>query len=341
MSPATDPASGAPVALTMGEPAGIGTEIALKAWRARETGASLPPFFLIDTPARVRKTAAALGWDIPVVAIDEPSMAHAVYNTALPVLPLDAPICATPGAPSLDTAPAVLAAIDTAIDLVQHGAASAMVTNPIQKAPLIAAGFGFPGHTDYLQHRAGGGAVAMMLAIPGLRVVPATIHVPLKDVPALLSVERLVETGVLVADALARDVGIPSPRLAFTGLNPHAGEAGTLGSEEQDVIGPAVAALQARGIDAKGPFPADSLFHASARTQYDVAICMYHDQALIPLKTIDFDRGVNITLGLPWVRTSPDHGTALDIAGTGQANPASLIEAIRTAADMAARRATA
>jgi len=323
----------------MGEPAGIGMEIALKSWRAGRTEGAVPPFFLIDTPARVREISAMLKWDVPVIAIDDPAKATDVYHTALPVLPLDTTVSATPGAPSLDTAPAVLAAIDIAIDLVQRGAASAMVTNPIQKAPLMAAGFGFPGHTDYLQHRAGAATVAMMLAIPGLRVVPATIHVPLKDVPALLSVDRLIETGALVAEALIRDVGLSSPRLSLTGLNPHAGESGALGSEEQDVIGPAVAALQARGIDAKGPFPADSLFHASARTQYDVAICMYHDQALIPLKTIDFDRGVNITLGLPWVRTSPDHGTALDIAGTGQANPASLIEAIRTAGDMAARRA--
>lgn len=324
----------------MGEPAGIGAEIALKAWRDRRTEAPVPPFFLIDTPARVQKTSQALGWDIPVVAIDAPEKTIGVYDTGLPVLPLSVAVDATPGAPSPDTASAVIAAIDTAIDFVRRGAASAMVTNPIQKAPLMAAGFGFPGHTDYLQHRAGAVTVAMMLAIPGLRVVPATIHVPLSDVPALLSIEALVDTGALVAASLAHDFGIHSPRLSFTGLNPHAGEAGALGSEERDVIGPAIATLQARGIDAKGPFPADSLFHAKARTHYDAAICMYHDQALIPLKTIDFDRGVNITLGLPWVRTSPDHGTALDIAGTGEASPASLIEAIRTAADMAARRAS-
>ena len=226
-------------------------------------------------------------------------------------------------------------------DSMRLGRAGAMVTNPIQKAPLMAAGFGFPGHTEYLEHRAGGGPVAMMLAGPRLRVSLVTAHLPLARVATALTAGKVETAGRITAEALRRDFGIARPRLAFAGFNPHAGEAGALGSEESEIVMPAVAALRKAGIDAAGPYPADTMFHAAARAAYDAAVCLYHDQGLIPLKTLDIERGVNVTLGLPWIRTSPDHGTALDIAGTGRASPSSLIAALQMAAELAQRRAAA
>jgi 4-hydroxythreonine-4-phosphate dehydrogenase len=247
-----------------------------------------------------------------------------------------------PGQPARENAAAVVDSIKQAVGLVQAGKAAAVVTNPIHKQTLYDGGFRFPGHTEYLADLAGGGITpVMMLACPGLRVVPVTVHLPLARVPAALTTAAIVHAGKITAAALRDDFAIARPRLAVAGLNPHAGEGGALGSEEIDIIAPAIDALRAAGIDVASPAPADTLFHPQARAGFDAALCMYHDQALIPLKTIDFDHGVNITLGLPFVRTSPDHGTAFDIAGTGRASPASLLAAITTASAMATARATA
>jgi 4-hydroxythreonine-4-phosphate dehydrogenase len=325
-----------PLALTMGEPAGVGAEIALAAWLRRSEG--VPPFLLIDAPERVSALARALGWAVPVAAIDAPEEATALFPRALPVLPIPVPPV-TPGSPDPATAAAVLAAIDRAVALAQAGRVAGLVTNPIQKAVLTASGFAHPGHTEYLAALAGGVPVAMMLACTGLRVVPVTIHVALRAAIDSLTTESIVATGRLVAAMLRRDFGLPAPRLAVAGLNPHAGENGTMGTEDIAIVAPAVAALRAEGIDARGPLPPDTMFTADARPTYDVALCLYHDQGLIPLKTLDMHGGVNVTLGLPFVRTSPDHGTALDLAGTGRANPASLIAALRMAAEIAATRA--
>jgi 4-hydroxythreonine-4-phosphate dehydrogenase len=326
-----------PLALTMGEPAGIGGEITLQAWlRRSEDG--VPPFCVLDDPARLERLAASLGWNVPIRAVAGIEAAREAFARALPVLPLGLPRPVTPGRPDPGNASAVIGSIAAAVALVQEGRAGALVTNPIQKEALYAAGFAHPGHTEYLAELAGGAVPVMMLACPGLRVVPVTIHLALREAVAALRTEAIVAAGRITAAGLARDFAIARPRLAVAGLNPHAGENGTLGREEIEIIAPAVAALRAEGIDIVGPAPADTLFHAAARRRYDAALCMYHDQALIPLKTIDFDRGVNVTLGLPFVRTSPDHGTALDIAGRGAANPASLIAALTLAGEMAARR---
>ncbi|HEV2161305.1 MAG TPA: 4-hydroxythreonine-4-phosphate dehydrogenase PdxA [Stellaceae bacterium] len=329
----------APLALTMGEPAGIGGEITLMAWRDRVTSA-VPPFFIIDDPARLTALARAIGVNVPVRAIGEPSEAARVFPGALPVLAQALPRPPIPGRPDPANAPAVIAAVERAVTLVRNRQAGAVVTNPIQKETLYDAGFAYPGHTEFLGALAHVAHPVMMLAGPELRVVPVTIHLSLVDALAALSTAAIVTCGRVTAAALTRDFGIARPRLAVAALNPHAGEAGAMGHEERDIIVPAVAALAAQGIDVSGPAPADTLFHAGARTRYDAVLCMYHDQALIPLKTLDFERGINITLGLPFIRTSPDHGTALDIAGRGVANPASLIAALRTAGAMAARRAT-
>ncbi len=329
-----------PLALTMGDPAGIGGEIALMAWQRR--GEGLPPFFVIDDPARLRRLAAQGGRDVPVAELAGPEGAAAAFGTALPVLPVGASVAATPGRPDPSHAAAVVAAIDRAVALVQAGRAGAVVTNPIHKAALYQAGFPDPGHTEYLARRAGlATAPVMMLAIPGLRVVPVTIHVALAEAIRLLDTPRIVHAARVTAAALRDDFGIDRPRLALAGLNPHAGEGGHLGREDIEIVAPAVAALKGEGIAATGPLPPDTMFSAAARAGYDAAICMYHDQALIPLKALDFDRGVNATLGLPFVRTSPDHGTAFDIAGQFRASPESLIEALRMAAAMAAHRAAA
>ncbi|WP_414638162.1 4-hydroxythreonine-4-phosphate dehydrogenase PdxA [Azospirillum sp.] len=327
-----------PLAVTMGEPAGVGGEITLKIWAERRaTGA--PPFFVLDDPRRLADLARRVGLDVPVRAIATPGEAVAAFDAALPVLPVALAAPVTPGSPDPANGVAVVASIDRAVDLVRAGQAAAVVTNPIQKSALYAAGFRHPGHTEYLAHLAGlSEEPVMMLATAELRVVPVTIHVSVRDAVEQLTTDGIVHCGRVTAAALMRDFGIASPRLAVSALNPHAGEGGAMGCEEIDVIEPAIARLRAEGIDAFGPRPADTLFHARARAGFDAALCMYHDQALIPLKTIDFDRGVNVTLGLPFIRTSPDHGTALDLAGTGKANPESLLAALRMAAEMAEKR---
>jgi 4-hydroxythreonine-4-phosphate dehydrogenase len=327
----------APLALTLGEPAGIGGEITLKAWLARHAE-HLPPFFVLDAPERLINLAAALRLDIPVRAIAAPEDAAAIFATALPVLPIALPRPVVAGKPDPGNAAAVIGAIASAVQFVQQGRAAAIVTNPIQKETLYAAGFRHPGHTEYLAELAGGLTPVMMLAGPELRVVPVTVHQPLRDAVAQLRTSDIITAGKITAAALQRDFGIAKPRLAVAGLNPHAGENGTIGHEDIDIVLPAVTALRALGIAVSGPLPADTMFHAAARRQYDVALCMYHDQALIPLKTLDFDRGVNVTLGLPFIRTSPDHGTACDIAGKGVAKPDSLIAAMALAGALVQRR---
>ncbi len=322
----------------MGEPAGIGGEIAIKAWLARKQ-IGLPHFFLIDDPSRLARLAKRLRVDLPISVIEGPEEAGELFSRQLPVLPLSLAVEVAPGAPSADNARAVLDSIEIAVRLAQAGRAGAVVTNPINKEVLYGAGFCHPGHTEFLAQLAGGQQPAvMMLAAADLKVVPVTIHLPLIEAAKSLSRPQIVHCGRVTAKALERDFGIDRPRLAVAGLNPHAGEKGTLGREEIDVILPAVEDLRAEGIAAGDPAAADSLFHPAARSGYDAVLCMYHDQALIPLKTIDFENGVNITLGLPFVRTSPDHGTAFDIAGTGAARPASLVAALATAQRMAAMR---
>ena len=334
------PRAEAPLLLTMGEPAGIGGEIALKAWLRRAEG--VPAFAAIDNPERLAALAAALGLAVPVRAIAAPCEAAAVFPAALPVLPQRLGAPAVAGRPSAATAAAVIASIERAAKLALDGEAAAIVTNPIQKKPLYDAGFAHPGHTEFLGALAGLAAPpVMMLAAEELRVVPVTIHRPLAEVPRALSTAEIVRIGTIAATALARDFGIARPRLAVAGLNPHAGEAGSMGDEDETIVAPAVDALRGAGIDAVGPLPADTMFHAAARARYDAALCMYHDQALIPIKTLAFDRAVNVTLGLPFVRTSPDHGTALDIAGKGLADPTSLIAALRMAAAMSRCRRAA
>lgn len=333
-----------PLVVTMGEPAGIGPEITLAAWALRRQR-GLPCFYMVADPWHMRRVAAKTQPGTEIFEISDPAEAPAAFETGLPVLAVENEGDVIFGKPQQATAAAVIRSIDTGVDHVLRGRAAAIVTNPIQKSVLYDAGFHHPGHTEYLADLcskfAGSDALdpIMMLAVPALKVVPLTIHIPLRQVAGALTQSLIVETCEGVARALRRDFSIASPRIAVAALNPHAGEAGKIGHEEDDIIRPAIAALQNRGINAIGPLPADTLFHERARKQYDVVVCMYHDQALIPLKTIDFDNGVNITLGLPIVRTSPDHGTALDIAGSGKASPQSLIAAILTAADIAARRA--
>ena len=318
-----------PLALTMGEPAGIGAEIAAKAWRA--VRAAGPPFFLIGDPRQIRGT--------PVARITRASDALPAFDQALPVLPLDLATEVRPGHPDPANALAVIEAIERAVQLALLGEAAGVVTNPIQKSVLTAVGFPHPGHTEFLGQLAGQGRPpVMLLACPGLRVVPVTVHLALSEAVRRLSTAMIVEHGMIVASALRQDFGIEKPRIVVAGLNPHAGEAGTMGREDIEIVAPAVAALQAQGIAARGPLPADTLFTPRARASYDCALCMYHDQALIPVKTLDMDGGVNVTLGLKIVRTSPDHGTALDIAGRDLADAGSLIAALRLAAEMAATR---
>lgn len=322
----------APLALTCGEPAGIGPELAAHARAV--LGAELP-FFLIGDPAHLPPGT-------PVQEIVAPDEAARVPVGWLAVLPHPFPAPSTPGRPDPANAAAVIEVIARAVALVRAGAAGGLVTGPISKQALKAgAGFPFPGHTEYLADLAGGVPVAMMLASPLLRVVPVTIHVPLAEVPGRLTPALLEETIRLTEAGLAGDFGIARPRIAVAGLNPHAGEGGTIGREEALVISPVLERLRAEGLRLSGPHPADTLFHAAARAHYDAAVCMYHDQALIPIKALDFAGGVNVTLGLPFVRTSPDHGTAFDIAGRGIADPASTVAALRLAAELATRRAGA
>lgn len=337
-----DPAAAAargrlPIAVTMGEPAGIGGEIVCLAWAGH--AAELPPLVLIDDPNRINDLAELIGCPVKVKTVSDAAEAVAIWPDAIPVLPLPLNAPVEPGRVDPANAPFVIASLDRAIDLAMGGDVTALVTNPIQKSVLYAAGFSEPGHTEYLAKATNAeGTPVMMLAGPELRVVPVTIHTSLADAVQTLRTEDIVHCALVTADALQRDFAIAHPRLAIAALNPHAGEGGALGREELSVIEPAVATIRASGIDVTGPTAADTLFHPEARQNYDAVICMYHDQALIPLKMLDFHRSVNITLGLPIVRTSPDHGTALDIAGTGRANPTSFIEAVKLAASVAARR---
>jgi 4-hydroxythreonine-4-phosphate dehydrogenase len=323
--------SAAPIALTMGDPAGIGLELALSAWRER-AGA---PFFLLADPEAVAGVDRRLGLSTPI-EITRPERAAEVFGRALPVVPLAARVSAEPGKPDPANAPAILESIARAVEYVRLGAARAIVTNPIAKKTLYDAGFSHPGHTEYLGElaRAWGGEATpvMMIWSPLLAVVPVTIHIPLAQVPGALSRDLIETTARIVEADLRRRFKLARPRLAVAGLNPHAGEGGAIGREEIDIIAPAVAALRAEGLDVVGPLPADTMFHAKARARYDVALTMYHDQGLIPAKTLAFDEGVNVTLGLPFVRTSPDHGTAFDIAGRGVADPTSLTAALKLAA---------
>jgi 4-hydroxythreonine-4-phosphate dehydrogenase len=326
----------APLAVTMGEPAGVGGELSLKAWQARRTGSRA--FFVLDDPDRLAALARRLGIDVPLREISGPGEAASVFSGALPVLAVRLGAPSTPGRPDVANAAATIEAIERAVRFAQEGIVAGIVTNPIQKKTLQDAGFRHPGHTEFLAELAGGVDVAMMLACPQLRVVPVTIHLSLAEAVRALREEAIVRAGRITALGLRTLFGIERPRLAVAALNPHAGEQGAMGDEERRIIMPAIEALRREGIEASGPAPADTLFHAAARPAYDVALCMYHDQALIPIKTIDFAGGVNVTLGLPFVRTSPDHGTALDIAGTGRADPTSLLAAIDMADDMARRR---
>ncbi len=325
-----------PIALTMGDPSGIAAEISVKAWAALKDGG--PPFFVIADEGVMAAEAASQG--LQTVAIAGADEAEAAMPAGLPVLPHPLPAMPVPGRPDPANAKAIVTAIERAVAIASTGRAAAVVTNPINKKGLKeGAGFAFPGHTEFLAHLGGVPRAVMMLAGPGLRVVPVTIHVPLAEVSRLLTRELIVETVAVLNAALVADFGIAAPRIAVAGLNPHAGEGGAMGREEETVIAPALAELRGCGIAVTGPLPADTMFHPAARARYDAAVCMYHDQALIPLKALHFDDGVNVTLGLPFVRTSPDHGTAYDIAGKGKADPSSLIAAIRMAAGIAARRA--
>jgi 4-hydroxythreonine-4-phosphate dehydrogenase len=329
-----------PLALTLGEPAGIGPDIALAAWIKRHD-LDLPPFYLLGDAACLTRRAQRLGLDVPVAGTT-PEAAAAMFGTALPVVETGVAATALPGLPDASSAPAAIAAIRRAVGDVSAGRAAAVVTNPVAKAVLYRAGFEDPGHTEFLGKLAAkaGGPPAqpvMLLWAPELAVVPVTIHVPLTDVLRALSRPLIVETGRIVAREFSTRFGMARPRLAVAGLNPHAGEDGSIGTEDRDIVAPAVRELAGEGIDVRGPLPADTMFHAAARAQYDVALCMYHDQALIPVKTLAFDHAVNVTLGLPFVRTSPDHGTAFDIAGTGRANPASLVAALKLAARLSAQ----
>ncbi|MDQ2091268.1 4-hydroxythreonine-4-phosphate dehydrogenase PdxA [Marimonas arenosa] len=316
----------APIALTCGEPAGIGPELAVKVWAALKDELN---FFLIGDPAHLPAGA-------PVSLVASPDEVPGVIADGLPVLAHRFPAPATPGQADPANAQGVIDVIARAVDLATTGMAGAVCTLPIHKKALKdGAGFGFPGHTEYLAHLAGVERVVMMLASERLRVVPATIHIALRDVPDALTPALLRQTIEITRAGLVAQFGIADPRLAVAGLNPHAGEGGAMGDEELTWMIPLLDEMRREGVDLLGPLPADTMFHAAARARYDAAICAYHDQALIPIKTLDFDRGVNVTLGLPFIRTSPDHGTAFDIAGTGQANPSSTIEALKMAWRMA------
>lgn len=326
----------APLALSLGEPAGIGPEIIAAAWRAlSETG---PVFCVIGDAALMRRQG------VPVQAVPTIGEAASVFARALPVLDMPLPAPVSPGRPEAANAGAVADWIETAVGLALSGDASGVVTSPIAKAPLYAAGFRFPGHTEFIADLtadapyAGTRGPVMMLSARNLRACLVTIHAPLSEVPELVTAERVIRTARVVHEAMRRDFGIAKPRLALAALNPHAGESGSIGLEEIEVLRPAAAALRAEGITITDPLPADTMFHDEARATYDAALCLYHDQALIPVKTLDFWGGVNTTLGLPVIRTSPDHGTGFDIAGKGVARPDSLIAAIRLAGQMAAKR---
>ncbi|MBA1156647.1 4-hydroxythreonine-4-phosphate dehydrogenase PdxA [Microvirga mediterraneensis] len=324
-----------PLLLTQGDPAGIGPELSLRAWLERDAE-SLPAFGIVGDPGHLGHVAKSHGWDVPIAAV-EPHQIQSAFSGSLPVIPLSAPVSAEAGKPDRANAPSVIESIETAVRFVRAGTAAAVVTNPIAKHVLYQAGFRHPGHTEFLAALASEGDPeayhpVMMLWSAELAVVPVTVHIPLADVPSALTTDLIVLTGRIVARELRQRFGIENPRLALAGLNPHAGESGAMGTEDETVIVPAIDILRADGIDVTGPLPADTMFHARARSRYDAALAMYHDQALIPIKTIAFDEAVNVTLGLPFVRTSPDHGTAFDIAGKGIARPDSLMAALKLAA---------
>ncbi len=327
----------APLAVSMGDPAGIGPEVIAKAWERRDSEA-LPCFFAVGD---VRAVSAV--WNGPVERIDDPRDAAAVCGRALPVVSVVDGDAIVPGRPDIGGARCALQSLELAAGLARSDAASGLVTAPVSKAELYRIGFDYPGQTEFVAERCGVARenAVMMLAGPTLRVVPLTIHEPLAAVPQVLTIDLLVSRARATARGLMRDFGIAAPRLALAGLNPHAGEGGAIGREEIEVMIPAVEQLRAEGIDIVGPLAADTMFHSRARARYDAALCAYHDQALIPIKTLHFDDGVNITLGLPIVRTSPDHGTAFDIAGQDLAEPGAMIAAIRMAGEAAARRAAA
>jgi 4-hydroxythreonine-4-phosphate dehydrogenase len=321
-----------PLAIALGDPAGIGPEVIAKAWEARDT-ARLAPFCAIGDMRALQAV-----WQGPIEKINDPAEAVSVFARALPVLHIEDGGKITPGVPDVEGARCSIDTLEMAVGLTRSGATRALVTAPVSKKQLYAIGFAHPGQTEFIAERCGiayANAV-MMLAGPTLRVVPITTHIPLVEVSAALNIDLIIAKTRATARGLIRDFGITVPRIIFAGLNPHAGEEGELGHEEVDVIAPAIAQLREEGLDVRGPYAADALFHARARAQYDVAMCMYHDQALIPLKTLHFDEGVNITLGLPIIRTSPDHGTAFNIAGKNAANPGAMIAAIKMA-DAAAR----
>ncbi|GAA5625002.1 4-hydroxythreonine-4-phosphate dehydrogenase [Brucella sp. NBRC 12953] len=332
-----------PLAVSIGDPSGVGADVALSAWLQRKE-LSLPTFLLIADPAQLSARAQHLGLNVPIATISTPADACDVFDVKLPVLPLKNTHKESPGKPLPENAAGVIEAIERAVVLTLSGETSAVVTCPIAKKPLYDAGFKHPGHTEFLAELASkhlGRTVipVMMLAGPELRAVPVTIHIPLVDVPRLLTKDDILEVAYITAQELTDRFGIAAPRIAISGLNPHAGEGGALGKEDDAIIRPAVEELQREGINAWGPLPADTMFHAQARVTYDVAICMYHDQALIPAKALAFDETVNVTLGLPFIRTSPDHGTAFDIAGKGIARPDSLIASIRLAQELAENEA--
>ncbi len=327
----------APLAVSLGDPAGVGPEVISKAWAIREAH-RLHPFFAIGD----RRSIEAV-WDGPVVQISHPDEAMAVFDSALPLLQVDDPGEIVPGQPNLAGARCALDSVELAVGLARSGSASAMVTGPVAKSQLYAIGFTHPGQTEFIAERCGVAAenVAMMLVGPDLRTVPITIHKPFARVTEFLTTELIVSRARTCARGLMRDFGISAPRLAVAGLNPHAGEGGSLGREEIDIIAPAIAELRTDGLQIMGPMAPDTMFHTAARAHYDAAICMYHDQALIPLKTLYFDIGVNVTLGLPLLRTAPDHGTAFNIAGRGEATPRAMIAAIALAGKCAKARAAA
>ena len=326
-----------PLAISIGDPAGIGPEIIAGAWQQRNQ-AGLPPFLAIGDARSIRAV-----WDGPIAILSDPAMAADAFADALPLIQVDDPGEIMPGKPNLAGARCALDSLELGVGLCRQGMASGLVTGPVSKAQLGAIGFVYPGQTEFVAERCGVTATqaVMMLAGPSLRTVPLTVHVPLADVPRLVTAELIITRTRVIARALVRDFGIAHPRIAIAGLNPHAGEQGTLGREEVDIILPAIESLRAEGHDIIGPLSADTMFHDRARARYDLALCMYHDQALIPLKALHFEDGVNLTLGLPIIRTSPDHGTAFDIAGTGTATPTAMIAAIRMAAACSARRAAA
>ncbi len=326
-----------PLAVSLGDPAGIGPEVIAKCWDSREAF-QLPPFVAIGDPRSISAV-----WDGPIETIDDPRQADSAFDFGLPLLQLSAPHSDVPGHPSVAGAHCSLDSLELAVGLARSGSAAAVVTGPVAKEQLYAIGFQHPGQTEFVAERCGVSAanVVMMLAGPTLRTVPVTTHIPLAEVPRHLNSALIESRGRAALRGLQRNFGIPEPRLAVSGLNPHSGEGGQLGSEEIEIIEPAIAVLAAEGWRVSGPHPADTMFHASARANYDAALCMYHDQALIPIKALHFQDAVNVTLGLPIVRTAPDHGTAFDIAGQDRADPRPMAAAIRMAAENAALRTDA